>query len=269
MQEKDQKRRLFLQKSIYGFGYALVGGVAWSAYLSKSHAQTLTLRPPAALDEKDFLAACLHCGMCVSACPFDVLTLATISDDVPTGTPYFTPRQNACRLCPEVPCASACPADALNLELLIKKSQFSINNATMGLARVNTESCLAHLGLQCTMCIRACPLEDVAIMQKNERNERTGMHAYLTPVVNPDACTGCGLCEHACPTNTPSIKVFPLFLSAYERGSHYVVGWDREDEANAKQKSADVTMERTKRNEKSALENVNDVDGILEGLYSE
>ena len=33
------------------------------------------LRPPGALGEADFLAACTRCGQCVAACPFDTLTL--------------------------------------------------------------------------------------------------------------------------------------------------------------------------------------------------
>ncbi|MGE4420487.1 MAG: ferredoxin-type protein NapG [Sulfurimonas sp.] len=263
------KRRLFLQKVLYGVGYASIGTIFWSAYLSKSHAKSLLLRPPGALLEKDFITTCIRCGMCVNACPFDVLQLATISKNTPIGTPYFTPRENACRLCPDIPCTTACPTDALDLKLLTKNDLLSINNAKMGLATVNTQSCLAYLGLQCTMCIRACPLADVAIVLKNERNPRTGMHAFLTPVVNPNHCTGCGSCEMACPTNIASIKVFPLFISESDIGSHYIVGWKKEDEERLKKSSTDITMSRTKRNEKSALDNVNDVEGILEGLYHE
>ncbi len=266
---KVPDRRLFLQKILHGVGYSAIGIIIWSAYLSKSQAKSLVLRPPGALLEKDFLSTCIHCGMCVKACPFDVVQLATISDAAPIGTPYFTPRENACRLCPDIPCATSCPTDALDLNLLTKNSSLSINNAKMGLATVNTQSCLAHLGLQCTICIRACPLADVAIVLHNERNERTGMHAFLTPRVNPKECTGCGLCEHACPTNIASIKVLPLFLSQSDIGSHYIIGWRREDEERLKKSSTDVKMKKTKRNEKSALENINDVDGILKGLYDE
>ncbi|MCK9474040.1 ferredoxin-type protein NapG [Sulfurimonas sp.] len=262
-------RRLFLQKILSGVGYASVGAIFWSAYLSKSQAQSLLLRPPGALLEKDFLSTCMRCGMCVKACPFDVLQLATISDKTAIGTPYFTPRENACRLCPDIPCASSCPTDALDLKSLTKDNSLHINNAKMGLATVNTQSCLAYLGLQCTMCIRACPLADVAIVLKNERNPRTGMHAFLTPMVDATNCTGCGLCERACPTNIASIKVLPLFLSQSDIGSHYIIGWKKEDEERLKKSSTDVTMSKTKRNEKSALDNVNDVEGILEGLYHE
>jgi len=50
------------------------------------------LRPPAALGEADFLGACVRCGLCVEACPYDTLKLARLLDPVTTGTPYFEAR---------------------------------------------------------------------------------------------------------------------------------------------------------------------------------
>ena len=38
----------------------------------------VALRPPGALPEKDFLAACTRCGQCVQACPYDMLYLASL-----------------------------------------------------------------------------------------------------------------------------------------------------------------------------------------------
>jgi ferredoxin-type protein NapG len=265
----NHARRLFLQKVLQGIGYSSLGIIAWSAFLTKSQAKNLALRPPGAISEKQFISTCMRCGMCVKACPFDVLKLSTVSDSTPIGTPYFVPRENACRLCPDIPCASACPTNALDLKSLSVDNTLSINNARMGVATINTQSCLAHLGLQCTMCIRACPLADTAIVLHNERNPRTGMHAFLIPIVNPDHCTGCGACEQACPTEITSIRILPLFLSEKNIGTHYIVGWKKEDEERLKNVSTDVTMNKTKRNEKSAIENVNDVDGILKGLYNE
>jgi ferredoxin-type protein NapG len=95
------------------------------------------------------------------------------------------------------------------------------------------------------------------------------MHAFLIPIVNPDYCTGCGACEQACPTEITSIRILSLFLSEKNIGTHYIVGWEKKDEKRLKNVSTDVTMNKTRRNEKSAIENVNDVDGILKGLYNE
>jgi ferredoxin-type protein NapG len=87
---------------VMNVGYSALGVVAWSSYLSQSQAKELTLRPPGAINEKDFVSTCMRCGMCVEACPYDVLKLSTISDDISMGTPYFTPRVEACRLCSDI-----------------------------------------------------------------------------------------------------------------------------------------------------------------------
>ena len=266
---EKESRRTFLIKMIQGVGYGAFGAIAWGAYLRQSQANKLILRPPGALAENDFVSTCIRCGMCVEACPYDILELSTVSDQVSIGTPYFVPREDACQMCSDIPCASACPTKALDLKLLIKDNELSINNAKMGLATINTATCLAYLGLQCTMCIRACPLADTAIVLHNERNPRTDMHAFLKPVVDPDYCTGCGMCERACPTTIASIYILPLSISTSDIGSHYIVGWEEEDEKRLIDTSKDVTLKRTERNKKSALDNVNDVDGILKGIYDE
>ena len=50
----------------------LTGGVlgaGLSGYLPLVYARTNRLRPPGALDEKDFLSSCIKCGQCVQVCP--------------------------------------------------------------------------------------------------------------------------------------------------------------------------------------------------------
>lgn len=257
------ERRKFLLKILQGMGYGTFGVMVWSSYLNQSQANVLVLRPPGAMKEKDFVSTCIRCGICVESCPFDILKLSTISDKISIGTPYFTPRSEACQMCIDIPCANSCPTTALDIKTLYKDDKLSINNAKMGLARINTKTCLSYLGLQCTMCIRACPLPDEAIFLHNERNTRTSMHALLKPVVNPDYCTGCGMCEHACPTSEASIRILPLSVSTGDIGSHYIVGWDEKDEKRLKNVSTDVILEKTPRNKKSILDNVNDIDGIL------
>ncbi len=266
---KIKGRRKFLQEMMQGVGYGAFVVIAWSSYLSQSQAKNLILRPPGAISEKEFVSTCIRCGMCVEVCPFDVLKLATISDQISIGTPYFIPRQEACRMCPDIPCASTCPTKATDLTSMIVDNKLSINNARMGLATINTQTCLGYLGLQCMICIRACPLADKALILHTERNPRTDMHAFLKPVVDPDHCTGCGMCERGCPTTIASIKVLPLAISKGDIGSHYMVGWGEQDDSVLESTSTDVMMKRTKRNEKSAIDNVNDVEGILKGMYDE
>lgn len=168
------------------------------------------LRPPGALPEDDFSAACLRCGLCVRACPFDILHLAHIDDGVTPGTPYFVARQRACEMCVDIPCAVSCPTDALTVP------KAGIGAARMGLARMTgPDTCYSINGTaQCGACYLACPIKDAAITMAPRR---AGARLYFEPTVNAAHCTGCGKCEQACVTREASIKVLPIDLARHDR----------------------------------------------------
>lgn len=149
------------------------------------------IRPPGALAEGAYLDACVRCGLCVQACPYDVLRLAGGGDAMAAGTPYFIARTDACRMCADIPCVPACPTGALD-PLLV-----DITRARMGTARLSEpERCMSYGGAGfCRACYQACPLADRAIRMQYGR---TGGGGLFRPVVDPDYCTGCGLCEQAC-----------------------------------------------------------------------
>ena len=48
----------------------------------------------------------------------------------------------------------------------------------------------------------------------------------MVPKVDPDYCTGCGLCEHACVTEKPAIFVLPRNIALGRAGKHYMKGWE-------------------------------------------
>jgi len=219
------------------------------------------LRPPAAIPEEDFIKACIKCGACVTACPYDTLKLAVPGDNKPVGTPYFEPRKIPCEMCPDIPCVPACPSGALNIDLVSflnednNQKKLDINKARMGATIIDQNSCVAFWGIQCDLCYRACPLMDEAISLVYERNERTGKHAFLKPVVNNEVCTGCGLCEKVCVTEIPAIKVLPRSIVLGEVGTHYIKGWDPEDE-NRLKKADDEKYDDDESNDK-AMEYLN------------
>ena len=123
------------------------------------------LRPPAALGEADFLGACVRCGLCVEACPYDTLKLARLLDPVTTGTPYFEARSVPCEMCDDIPCVVACPSGALD------QGMTDIDQARMGVAvLIDHETCLNYLGLRCNVCYRVCPLIDKAITLELQHN---------------------------------------------------------------------------------------------------
>jgi ferredoxin-type protein NapG len=181
------------------------------------------VRPPGALDEDAFLAACTRCGLCVRDCPYGILKLAELGqDDVATGTPYFTARTGPCEMCEDIPCIPVCPTGALDHGLT------DINKARMGLAVVvDQEACIAFQGLRCEVCFNVCPVRGEAIKLDYRPNKRSGHHAMFVPIVFSDACTGCGLCEKACILEIAAIKIFPLRLAKGELGHHYRLGWEQ------------------------------------------
>ncbi len=259
---KSEDRRLFLLNMARTVGITALGGLVWSAYVDEVTASTLILRPPGALKEKDFLKTCIKCGMCVEACPFDTLFLAKPGDHKPLGTPFFEPRKVPCYMCTDIPCVPVCPTGALDVQSVTTKDKLDIEISEMGLAVIDQESCIAFWGIQCDACYRACPVLGKAITIEYTKNERTGKHAFMKPVVHSEHCTGCGLCEHACVTEKAAIFVLPKEVAMGRAGDHYIKGWDKNDDKRVKNaKGATTTTEISKR---SALDSLNDSGSLFE-----
>lgn len=256
------ERRKFILGSARTIGLVALGGLVWSAYVDEVTASKLTLRPPAALAEEDFLKTCIKCGMCVEACPFDTLHLAKPGENKPLGTPFFEPRETPCYMCPDIPCVPVCPSGALNQASVTSNAQLDINKAQMGVAVVDTKNCIAYWGIQCDACYRACPLLDQAIYLEYSQNERTGKHAFLKPIVNSDICTGCGLCEHACVTKKAAIFVLPREVALGQVGDHYIKGWDQKDDARVKNAHSQTTT--TELSKEKAVDSLNDMEGLFD-----
>jgi ferredoxin-type protein NapG len=260
-------RRKFMGLMAQSVGLSALGGMVWTGYIEEAKAAPLILRPPGARPEKEFVSMCIRCGQCVIACPYDTLMLAKPGDNNPIGTPYFIPRDIPCYMCVDIPCVPVCPTGALDEKLVSiekdGKQVLEIEKARMGLAVVDMEACVAYWGIQCDACYRACPILDSAIVLEYRRNERTGKHAYLIPVVDSSTCTGCGLCERACITEKPAIFVRPHEIAQGDIGSHYIKGWDIDDEGRVDvDKPLETTV--TKRSELNPQDYLNEG-----GLYDE
>jgi ferredoxin-type protein NapG len=217
-------RRQFLGESAKAACAVGLGGLALGLHAESAKAlPATTLRPPGAGPERDFLAACVRCGLCVRDCPYPTLSLAKFGDGPALGTPYFVARKVPCEMCEDIPCVKACPTDALDHRLT------DIAKARMGLAvLIDQETCLNFKGLRCDVCYRICPLIDKAITLEREPNRRTGRHARFLPTVHSDHCTGCGKCERACVLEEAAIKVLPHAIAKGKRQAHYRYGWTEE-----------------------------------------
>ncbi|MCW8957363.1 MAG: ferredoxin-type protein NapG [Gammaproteobacteria bacterium] len=222
-----QSRRKFLVNIARTAGGVTLLGLGLGLYSRQSLSlPAQALRPPGVGEEKDFLAACIRCGLCVRDCPYNTLKLSELSDSVALGTPYFEARQVPCEMCEDIPCVKACPTGALDPELT------NIDDSRMGLAVVvDQEACIAFQGLRCEVCFNVCPVQGKAITLDRQHNARTGKHALIIPVVHSDACTGCGKCEHSCILDEAAIKILPMKLAKGELGKHYRLGWKEKQKA--------------------------------------
>lgn len=219
MASTPNTRREFLARMAQGAAAAATGGLLWGYLLrTQAHASPFALRPPGALPEEDFLSLCIKCGRCATACPYDTLKMASAAEPVPIGTPYFVPQEIPCYMCKDIPCVPVCPTGALDHALT------DIAQARMGLAVIDQESCLSYQGLRCEICFRVCPVQYKAItIELHPRH--LSKHTLFIPIVHSAACTGCGLCEKACPTAEPAIRIVDPKLVAGRIGDHYRLGW--------------------------------------------
>jgi ferredoxin-type protein NapG len=100
------------------------------------------LRPPGAIEEQEFLAACIKCGQCVQVCPVEAIRVGDLGDGFGVGTPFIDPRRQACDFsCDGLQCVLACPTGALTHHIDYP------HQADMAVAALSRpESCLARQG---------------------------------------------------------------------------------------------------------------------------
>lgn len=150
-------------------------------------------RPPGALDEIAFIAACTRCGDCLDVCPVHAIFNAPAAAGLAAGTPVIDPAMQPCTVCPDMPCAQVCPTDAL---IPPEGLWAGLQMAELELV---PERCIAFHGVECGVCARSCPVGEEAIALDDRGR----------PVIRAEGCVGCGVCVRACVT-TPSSLLLHL-----------------------------------------------------------
>ncbi len=168
---------------------------------------TSFIRPPGAIAEREFVQRCIRCHKCGENCPAGCIRFVGPEGTPETrGTPYIVPRERACILCQR--CNNGCPSGAL--KPVDPSTPVLWDEVQMGVAEVDENVCHSFHGYLCGICIRACPLEGVALTAG----------PWETPIVDPSRCVGCGLCEQACVQMPQAMRIRP----AARGGSHGLVG---------------------------------------------
>jgi ferredoxin-type protein NapG len=233
LSRRQEQRRQVLRAGLLTAGLLLLQPLAFLPVVRKWRAR---LRPPGALEESRFLAACIKCGQCVQVCPVQAIELADAGDGLGVGTAYIDARSQACDFsCDALSCVLACPTGALSHEIAAKEE------VRCGLARLaRPDACLARQGKPfrgqargarfegllryeevdrwtpipvrdhpydrsvCDLCVLQCPIGEAALRLEPLTDD--GADARRTPVVG-EGCVGCGVCEMICPEEPACIVV--------------------------------------------------------------
>lgn len=155
------------------------------------------MRPPWALPEQEFLAACTRCNNCVDACPTGLLVKGAGGYPEADFTPGRAPE--ACTFCGD--CVNACQDMALRQQP---------EQAPWALHAAFTADCLAQRNVVCRTCGEYCDAGAIRFPPV--------LGGVAKPQLDTAACTGCGACLADCPTHAIRI-VSPNFNSLALRGA--------------------------------------------------
>ena len=138
------------------------------------------VRPPWALAEAAFVAACTRCAACLPACPQGIV----VAGD--GGYPTIDFGRGECTFCGD--CVTACEPRALRRADPTPPWNY--------MARIN-DGCLPKRGVECRICGDFCEARAI-------RFHPAAGGAWL-PDIEPAACTACGACVAPCPTRAISV----------------------------------------------------------------
>lgn len=182
--DAEVSRRGFLGESLR-FLIKEAGGL-----LAERIAPRTSFRPPGALAEPAFLAACTRCGYCIEACPVHAIVRAPTTAGLAAGTPIIEPLVEPCIACEGMFCAAVCPTGAL------VPPPEGWAGESLGDLSLDAARCIAFQGIECGVCVRVCPVGEAALTLDDAGR----------PVIQ-GGCVGCGVCVRACVTSPASLAL--------------------------------------------------------------
>lgn len=164
------------------------------------------IRPPASVEESEFLKRCIKCDQCIRVCPTNVLQPALFQAGVEgLWTPIMDMRLGYCELNCTL-CGYVCPTGAIQ-QISIEEKLGLGKFKDQGIVKVGTAfydrgRCLPWgMETPCVVCQEVCPVSPKAIETYDEVITRVdGVKVTLNkPFIIPERCIGCGICEKECP----------------------------------------------------------------------
>jgi ferredoxin len=150
--------------------------------------RTTPLSPAGSLNARHLTKHCTACGLCISACPNQVLR--------PSGKwstlmqPAMSYERGYCR--PEcTKCSQVCPTNAIHPITTAEKSSIQIGHAVW----IKKNCVVITDGVNCENCARHCPTGAIKMVLSNANNPESPK----IPAVDTEQCIGCGACENLCP----------------------------------------------------------------------
>ncbi len=158
------------------------------------------IRPPAALEEEDFIDRCIRCGNCMKVCITNGLQPVMLQTDIAgIWTPQLVPETGYCEYQCTL-CGRTCPTGAI--PPLDKEQKVKVK---LGVAKIDPAICLPWAkNEECIVCQEHCPVPDKAI----KLNTYAGGPAK--PYIDEELCVGCGICQNKCPVRPlRAVRVIP------------------------------------------------------------
>lgn len=199
--DRGQTVSLSRRSLITGIGCSLGAGAGLPLAFGRASVGEVPVRPPGSVLETEFLQLCVRCGECIKVCPNNVLQPAGFAGGLnglwaPKVVADWSGCEPTCNNCGQV-----CPTGAIRALQLEEKRA-----ARIGLAVVDRQTCLPFSGGRaCQLCADECKAAGydaiefirvgVEVDQAGAPIEESG---FLAPVVLPERCVGCGLCQMRC-----------------------------------------------------------------------
>ncbi|HEX4334788.1 MAG TPA: 4Fe-4S binding protein [Polyangiaceae bacterium] len=215
----DLERRTVLASA--AAGAIAIPGMRIAGWPDRGYSEKV-IRPPGAVEEREFLERCIRCAECMKVCPNNALHPAFFEAGLEgLWTPIVIPRVGYCEFsC--VLCGQVCPTGAI--QKINEKQKMGVGQkpVSIGTAMYDQGRCLPWaMATPCIVCEEFCPTspkaiwaEEVEVPKREGHYDQKGEQPKMLtvklkrPHVDPNLCVGCGACEKVCPiVDKPAVYV--------------------------------------------------------------